>query len=110
MRRIAAFLQQPLSEELLASVLAVSSHSFMASKEHAHHFDDHFVRSHITPKMGMDASVPVRVSKVRQDGGKKGTKALVVPAVRARLEEKWAAVLAGPTGCKSYAEFRQSVY
>ena len=48
-------------------------------------------------------------SQVRKDGGQKGTKKYISPAVRSRLEEKWACVLAAPTGCKTYDEFRQTV-
>ena len=53
-----------LSEELLAAVLGVSSYEFMAKKEHAHHFDEHFVRSIVAPKMGLADGAPPRVSKV----------------------------------------------
>ena len=78
------------------------------SQENAHHFDEHFVRRFVAPKMGLKEGTPTRVSKVRKDGGKVGTRQKVEPEIRQRLEQRWAEVLAGPTGCASYAELRSN--
>ena len=41
---------------------------FMAAPERTHHFDDHFVRQQVLPKMFLSPHLPVRVSKVRREG------------------------------------------
>ena len=43
--------------------------AFTGEKQ-AHHFDDHYERSKILPKMGLSPDTPLRVSKVRRDGAR----------------------------------------
>ena len=50
-----------------------------------------------------------RIFKVRAGGGKIGTRRAIPPALKERLEAKWAAVLAEPTGARSYEEFADAV-
>ncbi len=108
--RVARFVGIEPSEELMRKVVAQSSFDFMSSAEHAHHFDDHFVRSKVGPAMGLlDLDAPRHVSKVRRGGGRVGSRRALPAAVARRLDEKWAAVVAGPTGCASYDELRAAV-
>ena len=105
--RVARFLQLPADEALLDSVVAMSSFEFMSDKRNANHFDDHFVRSHVLPKMGMPADRPY-VSKVRKGGGK-GARA---PRCRRACASCWttrARYPAGPTGCATYDELRAAI-
>ena len=60
MRRLAAWLDLPCDDAALARVCEVSSFAFMSSAEHAHHFDDHFVRRHVLPKMGLPSDDKAR--------------------------------------------------
>ena len=106
--RVARFLQLPADEALLDSVVAMSSFEFMSDRRNASHFDDHFVRSHVLPKMGMSADRPY-VSKVRKGGGKVGTRTEVPASVRKLLDDKWRDTLAGPTGCATYDELRAAI-
>jgi len=62
--RVAEFLHVQASPALLDRAVALSSFDFMASPEQAHHFDDHFVRRHVLPKMGLPPNLPATVSKV----------------------------------------------
>ena len=107
--RIARFMRLPVDDQLLDAAVRVSSFDFMAAKENRHHYDDHFVRSFVEPMMGLGADTPKEVTKVRASGGKVGSKRSIPPAVRARLDDKWAAILATPTGCKSYRELYERV-
>jgi len=108
-RRVAAFLEIPLEGDLLDRVAAVSSYQFMSARSNLHHFDDHFVRSFVGPKMGLPEGKPPRVSKVRKDGGKVGHREKIDPAVRRRLDEKWKLILAQPTDCNDYDAFRKKM-
>jgi hypothetical protein len=108
--RVAKFMGLEASDkELIDAAVRVSSFDFMSSQQHAHQFDDHFVRSHILPKMGLPADKPLRVSKVRRDGGKVGTRRKLPHAVSLSLRHKWQKVLAGPTGCADYEAFRACI-
>ena len=82
---------------------------FMAAPERTHHFDDHFVRQQALPKMFLSPHLPVRVSKVRRDGGRTGAarRGAIPAAVAERLRERWTAVLAGPTGGADYSALRE---
>ena len=107
--RIARFLQLPVDDQLLDAAVRVSSFDFMAAAENRHHYDDHFVRSFVEPMMGLGADAPQEVTKVRASGGKVGSRRSIPPGVRARLDDKWAAILATPTGCQSYRELYELV-
>jgi len=76
----------------------------MAHPSNRHHYDDHFIRKFVGPMMGLPPDASHEVIKVRAGGGRVGTKRAIPPALRARLESKWQAVLAGPTGCATYEE------
>jgi aryl sulfotransferase len=108
-RRVGAFMGVECTAELVATASERSSFGFMSAKENAFHFDDHFVRGKILPKMGLPADTPIRVSKVRKGGGKAGTRKSLPQKVRDTLLQRWADVLAGPTGCADYAAFRRSL-
>ena len=62
------------------------------------------MKGHIYPEMGIDPANVQEVTKVR--AGKAGSgKRAMPPALKARLLGKWDAIMAGPTGCKTYANF-----
>lgn len=106
--RIAEFLGVPCSPALIERTASLSSFEFMSSPEQAHHFDDHFVRRHVLPKMGLPPDLPAAVSKVRRGGGTVGSKNTVPAHLRLRLERRWAETLQPATGCVSYVALRAS--
>jgi len=95
--------------ELVQTALSQSTHQFMSSLEHKHHFDDHFVRNCVSEQMGLDPNRTQGVTKVRQEGGKVGEGGGIPEKVKHKLKQHWADILAGPTGCATYAEFRTSL-
>ena len=110
-RRIAQWGGLPSDEAAVQAACAVSSFEFMSAKENLHHFDDHFVRSHVIGKMGITpGAAPQHVAKVRKGGGKAGaSRKGLPPAVRALLESKWKEQFAGPTGCADYEALRAAI-
>lgn len=107
--RVAAFIGVPASDALLDAVCRVSSFDAMSAPESRHHYDDHTLKKHIYPVMGIDPSKMQEVIKVRTGGGRVGSRRALPPALAARLEFKWAEVIAKPTGCASYAAFRDAL-
>lgn len=108
--RIAKFIGIDASPDLLDAVVRVSSFDAMAAPENSHHYDDHFLRGFICPLMGMPLKAEQEVIKVRaKGGGQVGSRRQMPDALRARLEGKWAQVLAGPTGCADYEALRENV-
>jgi len=104
--RVAEFLNVPCSPGLIERTVVLSSFEFMSSAEQTHHFDDHFVRRHVLPKMGLPPDLPTSVSKVRQGGGSVGHQGKIPLQVRRRLEQRWAEILTRATGCATYRELR----
>ena len=103
--RIADWLDIDLDDELLREVVRVSSYNFMSAPENVHHFDDHFVRAHVMPRMFLPANLPSRVSKVRVGGGSRRS----LPArLRTELEQRWSELMLPETGFASYSSFRAS--
>ena len=86
----------------------LSAFTFTGEKQ-AHHFDDHFVRSKILPKMGLSPDTPLRVSKVRRDGGTVGSQRKLPEDVALKLKAKWATIVQPRTGCADYAALRESL-
>lgn len=107
--RISAWLGLPRTDAQLARVCEVSSFAFMSADENKHHFDDHFVRGCIGPKMGLPPGEPVRVSKVRAGGGKTGSRSALPPAITKLLNDKWRTQFAPATGCADYEELRAAM-
>ena len=105
--RVAAFLGIAADQELLDAACRVASFESMAAPQNRHHYDDHTLKAHIYPVMGIDPTQKQDIIKVR--AGTVGARRALPPALAARLRAKWAAVLEGPTGCDSYEGFRASV-
>ena len=108
--RVADFLGIPADNRLLDRVVKVSSFESMASSANRHHYDDHMLKAHIYPVMGIDPLTTQEVIKVRAGGGKVGSRRQLPPALAARLEAKWEAVMRTATGCDSYASFRANSF
>mmetsp|Transcript_59959 Transcript_59959/g.137468 ORF Transcript_59959/g.137468 Transcript_59959/m.137468 type:complete len:349 (-) Transcript_59959:513-1559(-) len=104
--RVAEFLQIAADSALLDKVAEVSSFAFMSSEQHAHHFDDHFVRAHVLPKMGLAPDTKTAISKVRKGGGRVGERKSIPMDVIALLEARWEQHMVPATGCSSYDELR----
>lgn len=108
--RIARFAGIEADAALLDAVCRVSSFESMAAPENRHHYDDHTMKARIYPMMGIDPGQTQEVIKVRaQGGGKVGSRRAIPPALTERLEAKWQAVLAQPTGCATYEALRERV-
>ena len=110
--RVAQFVGMPdASPALLEATVRVSSFASMAAPENRKHYDDHFIRKYIGPKMGLPEGAAHEVIKVRTGGGKVGgsRRGMISGEIRAQLDAKWASVIAGPTGCASYEEFKTSI-
>mmetsp|Transcript_34806 Transcript_34806/g.69373 ORF Transcript_34806/g.69373 Transcript_34806/m.69373 type:complete len:374 (-) Transcript_34806:393-1514(-) len=106
--RVAQFMGHDMSElEAIKQAIHRSSFAHMAARENAHHFDDHFVRSHTLPMMGLATDTPTRVSKVRKGGGDVGSQRELPPAIAERLRTKWQSIMSKPTGCADYAALRE---
>lgn len=109
-KRVARFMGIEADDALLDAAVKCSSFEAMSAKENRHHYDDHYMKAFIYPEMGIDPKSTQEVIKVRAGGGKVGGSRRGMSAeLRARLEAKWAAVLAGPTGCATYADFAARV-
>ena len=107
--RVARFLGIDASPALLAATVQVSSFESMSAKANRHHYDDHFLRRFVGPMMGLPAEASHDIIKVRAGGGKVGSRRALAPALKRRLEDKWAEVIAKPTGCATYEAFAASV-
>jgi len=106
--RVASFMGlDPNDDALIKLTLERASFAFMSSKEQKHHFDEHFTRTFVLPKMALDPSTPTRVSKVREGGGAVGSRRELPEDVAEQLHRKWADVIAKQTGCASYAALRE---
>jgi len=106
-RRVAAFMDIALDDELLEIVLERSSFEFM--QQRSTQFDDHFVFDATKTQMGRAAEDKVTVGKVRKGGGKVGSRKTIPPSISTSLDEKWKDILAAPTGCADYAQLRAAV-
>ena len=97
--------------DVVAGAVERSTFAYMSSPAQRAKFDDHFVRSFVLPKMGLDpAKASTSVGKVRKGGGRVGGgRAAVPPELRKRLEEKWSSIVAPVTGCASYEELKESI-
>lgn len=107
--RIVKFLGLDASQDLLAATARVASFESMSDKANRFHYDDHFIISHVGPKMGRPENAGHDIIKVRAGGGRVGSRRAMSSALRQRLEAKWAEVMAGPTGCATYEAFAESV-
>jgi hypothetical protein len=108
-RRVASFLEMEADDELLDCVCRVSSFESMSARENAHHYDEHFTKSFVGPRMGIKPDTQQDVTKVRSDGGKVGSSKAISRGLINHLNAKWAAVLAKPTGCASYEQLCEKV-
>lgn len=106
-KRIARFAGIDATPELIDAVVGVSSFESMSSAANKFHYDDHFIRSFIYPRMGIASDAQQEIIKVRTGGGKVGSRKSIPHSLRQRLDDKWAAVLAKPTGCAGYDAFRE---
>ena len=107
--RVARFMEIDADAARLDAACRVSSFEFMSDKANRHHYDDHYMKAFIYPAMGIDPARTQHVIKVRAGGGKVGSRRAMSSALKVRLEAKWADVLAGPTGCATYADFAARV-
>eukprot|EP00928_Gymnodinium_smaydae_P009805 TRINITY_DN13677_c0_g1_i1.p1 TRINITY_DN13677_c0_g1~~TRINITY_DN13677_c0_g1_i1.p1 ORF type:complete len:325 (-),score=60.20 TRINITY_DN13677_c0_g1_i1:195-1169(-) len=110
-RRIAKFMDVPLSDELLQSVEELSSFKYMESK--SKQFDDHWLFGKVRDQMHIPSDYvfgDVAVSKVRAGGGTvgEGTKGLP-PAVLKMLRDRWEISVKAKIGFASYADLRKAV-
>ena len=93
--------------------IAIERSSFEFMRAHAVQFDEHFTFAKRRAAMGLPrAAVYDGIGKVRAGGGgdgkmKVGARDLIPPSIMRRLEAKWREVLARPTGCANYAEWRR---
>lgn len=94
-------------ETLVRIATKQSLHAFMSAPEHAHHFDDHFVRGRLAVRMRLpaDSELDARASKVRQGGGRSGYG--LPPAIQAKLDAEWVRIVEAATGIRCYAEMRE---
>ena len=99
-----------MSVEEIAGVAEKSGFAFM--RDHATHFDDHFVRRKMWDRIGIDESEwgsDQLVGKVREGGGKVGGgKTSMSAAVKERIEGRWREVM-GPRGFETYEDFRKAI-
>lgn len=107
-KRIAEFMEIPLSDDLLATVAHQSSFTFMS--ENHQKFDDHFVFQHCKERMGIvDDPSFKRTGKVRKGGGRVGGKSSLPDRVKQRLADKWASIVATEIKFTSYEALKQGV-
>uniref|UniRef100_A0A7S4RHN4 Sulfotransferase domain-containing protein n=1 Tax=Alexandrium monilatum TaxID=311494 RepID=A0A7S4RHN4_9DINO len=109
-RRIAAFMAVPLSDELLAIVKEKSSFAYMQA--HSRQFDEHFVFEKVRDQMGIPkdyAFGDVSVSKVRAGGGTVGEKQQLPAEVLEMMSTRWEQSVYAKTGLRSYADLRAAV-
>jgi len=120
--RVADFLgicHSDARDELVRNATAKASLGAMSSAENVVHYDDHFVRSKILPRMRVPQharhscgspeapnAAPI-ITKVRAGGGRVGY--ALPPALRARLVAKWEAVIAHETGLRDYPHLRATL-
>jgi len=106
--RVAEFLGLAESEPAtLERTAALCSFDFMSAADNAPHFDDHFVRGHVLPRMGLPRDLPARVSKVCHGVVGRGARELPAGVVE-RLAARWAETMVSETGCSSYSELREA--
>ena len=107
-KRIAAFMEIPLTKEFLDKVAHQASFEFMS--EHHSKFDDHFVFGMCKTRMGMveDPNFK-RKGKVRKDGGTVGSKAILPESIKQRLKDKWEAIVTAETGFATYEALKEAV-
>mmetsp|Transcript_116009 Transcript_116009/g.323109 ORF Transcript_116009/g.323109 Transcript_116009/m.323109 type:complete len:333 (-) Transcript_116009:141-1139(-) len=108
--RIAEFMGVPLSEELLSTVKAKSSFSYMQA--HQSQFDEHFVFEKVRDQMGIPSNYvfgTVEVSKVRPGGGTVGESKHLPEKVSEMMSRRWEESVHTKTGLHSYADMRRAV-
>jgi hypothetical protein len=103
-RRLAAFCDLPLEDELLALTLERSSIEFMLS--HKDRFDDLMMREVSEARCNLPPGSDS--AKVRK-GGVGGHKAELPPALAAILDAKWTELAAPATGFADYAALEAAV-
>lgn len=106
-RRIAKFMEIPLTEDLLSTVEEKSSFAFMEA--HSEKFNDNFVFSKTRDRMGFPKEYvfgEVPVSKVRAGGGSVGEGKVIPEAVLEKLKKRWEVSVQEKIGFKSYADMR----
>jgi hypothetical protein len=109
-RRIAKFMEIPLTEDLLSAVEEKSSFAFMEA--HSQKFDDNFVFSKVRDQMGVPKEYvfgEVPVSKVRAGGGTVGEGKMIPEAVLEKLTNRWEISVQKKLGFESYADMRAAV-
>uniref|UniRef100_A0A7S4RHZ9 Sulfotransferase domain-containing protein n=1 Tax=Alexandrium monilatum TaxID=311494 RepID=A0A7S4RHZ9_9DINO len=109
-RRTAAFMGLPLSDELLAKVKELSSFDFMQA--HSGQFDEHVAFKKVRDQMGIPkdyAFGDVSVSKVRAGGGTVGEKQQLPAEVLEMMSTRWEQSVYAKTGLRSYADLRAAV-
>lgn len=109
-KRIAKFMDVPLTDALLATVMENSSFAYMESRQNK--FDEHVVFEKIRDKMGVPQDYvfgEVSVSKVRTGGGTSGGGKVIPEAVRKMLQDRWEISVADKIGLSSYEEMRTAV-
>jgi len=105
-KRIAAFMEIDLDDELFAMTLEKSSFAFMS--DHGEQFDDHFLRNCVKHRMGLGKGSQVTVGKVRKGGGKVGGHKDIPGPVLSLLEKRWEAALWKKAGLSDYAAMREA--
>jgi len=103
-RRVAEFIGLGEDEEAIEIATRQATFDFM--KAHEHQFDDNVIVEKRNPALGLpdDASS----SKVKT-GNVGGHEEALSPRIRARLEEKWAELVAPETGCRDYDALREAL-
>ncbi len=103
-RRIAAFCEIPLDDELLALTLERSSLAYMLA--HKDRFDDAMMRAASEARCGLPKGSDS--AKVRQ-GGVGGHRLELSPHLVAALDARWCDVVTPATGFADYAAFEAAV-
>lgn len=103
-KRIAAFLEIPLTDDSFDRVLEKSSFAWMRS--HSSLFDETFIHEKVKQRMGLPASARLSVGKVRNGGGGIKSRDVIPDEVLSRLASRWDAAL-GARGITNYEELRR---
>ena len=104
-RKIADFMNIPLSEELLERTLEYSAHQYMS--QHPTVFDDHKVAARWAHFLGSEHTRAL-TGKVRKGGGKQGQGAAIPTHLREHFDQSWRTIITPQLGFESYNDMLTS--
>jgi hypothetical protein len=110
LKRIADFMNVPITDDLLHTVEENSSFKFMSARQNQ--FDEHVVFGKVREQMGIPSDYvfgDVSVSKVRAGGGTSGEGKVIPDSVTKMLNDRWKLTMETKTGLASYDDLRAAV-